>query len=216
MINAPLKERVYAAVLDGIVSGEYTPDALLSEKQLTEKLHVSKSPVREALVELCAQGVLKSAPRQGYRVVRFTERNVRDILEFRTMLEVGCLRACFDKITPVQIRRLQSIVECEFLHLTRQDLRDYWTNTLNFHLTLASYAENEYIYKHLSTLLNTSMRAYLQLYWRKWEDGTLAKPSVLHAQIVESIANRDREEALRLLERDINTFTIEPVGGNAK
>ena len=107
-------------------------------------------------------------------------------------------------------------MECEFLHLTRQDLRDYWTNTLNFHLTLASYAENEYIYKHLSTLLNTSMRAYLQLYWRKWEDGTLAKPSVLHAQIVESIANRDREEALRLLERDINTFTIEPVGGNAK
>lgn len=214
MLNGSLKERVYTDVLNGIITGEYTPDTLLSEKQFMEKLGVSKSPVRESLVELCAQGVLKSAPRQGYKVVRFTEQNVRDILQFRTMLECGCLNACFDAITPVQLRRLESIVEYEFLYLSRQDPRDYWTNTLNFHLTLASYSENEYIYNHLSMLLNTSIRAYLQLYWSKWEDGTLTKPSILHNQIVESIARRDRDAALLLLRKDINTFTTEPAGGN--
>ena len=55
-----LKEQVYAAVIRDVISGEYPPNAILSEKQLIERFSVSKSPVRDALIELCNEGVLRS------------------------------------------------------------------------------------------------------------------------------------------------------------
>ncbi|NLF28947.1 MAG: GntR family transcriptional regulator [Clostridiales bacterium] len=206
MTSGTLKDKVYAAVLRGIIGGEYNVESVLSEKQLTEKLQVSKSPVREALVELCSQGVLRSVPRLGYIVVRYTDRNIRDILQFRTMLECGCLRESFEDITPTQLCRLESVVESEFLFLSQKDTKDYWNGTLNFHLTLASFAENEFIYGQLRHALNTSMRAYLQLYWDRWQDSSFMEPSILHRQIVESIRGHDRDGAIELLRRDINTF----------
>ena len=206
MTSGTLKDKVYAAVLRGIIAGEYNVDSVLSEKQLTEKLQVSKSPVREALVELCSQGVLRSVTRLGYIVVRYADRNIRDMLQFRTMLECGCLAESFDGITPTQLCRLESVVESEFLFLSQKDTKDYWNGTLNFHLTLASFAENEFIYGQLRQALNTSMRAYLQLYWDRWQDSSFMEPSILHRQIVESIRGHDRDGAIELLRRDINTF----------
>ncbi len=185
---------------------KFRVESIISEKQLTERFGVSKSPVREALVELCSQGVLKSIPRQGYAVVRLSERNIRDILALRTMVECGCLTESFDDITPTQICRLESIVENEFLFLTRSDSKDYWSGTMNFHLTLASFSENEYIYGQLRTALNTSMRAYLQLYPERWRDGSFMQPSALHLEIVRSIRDGDREAAIEFLRKDISTF----------
>lgn len=208
MISGTLKGKVYSAVLLGIINGEYTVDSVISEKQLAEKLQVSKAPVREALVELCSQGILRSVPRIGYIVVRYTDRNIREIIEYRTMLECGCLERSFDQITPTQLCRLDSIVESEFLFLSSGDKLDYWNHTFNFHLTLASFAENEFIYNHLDSALNTYMRAYIQLYWDKWESSSFLEPSLLHREIVESIRHHDRERAVELLKRDINTLCI--------
>jgi len=208
MISTSLKERVYSSVIHGIISGEYTVDTVLSENQLCKKLQVSKSPVREALVELCSQGILRSVPRCGYIIVRYTDRNIRDILQFRTMLECGCLESSFDRITPTQLRHLEEIVTREFSYLSERDRLDYWDDTLNFHLTLASFADNEYIYNQLRQALNTSIRAYLQFYWDKWDDSFLAEPSVLHRQLVQCIRDGDRQKSIALLEKDINTFLI--------
>ena len=206
MINASRKDQVYSATLRSIINGEYTVDSIISEKKLAEKLNVSKAPVREALVELCSQGILKSVPRVGYLVVRFTDRNIRDVLEFRTMLEVGLLEKSFDTITPTQLCRLESIVDNEFLFLSNDDISDYWNNTLNFHLTLASFSENEFIYNQIRSALSTCLRAYIQIYWDKWESSSLLTPSKLHRHIVDCIRSHDRPGALEFLTRDINTF----------
>ena len=54
--GATLKEQVYATVMHNLIDGSYNVESVLSEKKLSEQLNVSKAPVREALVELCAQG----------------------------------------------------------------------------------------------------------------------------------------------------------------
>lgn len=68
-----LKKKVYDDVLQSIVRGEYSADDIISEGMLIEKYNVSKSPVREALVQLCSENVLKSIPRCGYMVVKLTK-----------------------------------------------------------------------------------------------------------------------------------------------
>ena len=65
-----LKKKVYDDVLQSIVRGEYSADDIISEGMLIEKYNVSKSPVREALVQLCSENVLKSIPRCGYHLLR--------------------------------------------------------------------------------------------------------------------------------------------------
>jgi DNA-binding GntR family transcriptional regulator len=138
--------------------------------------------------------------------VRLTIQNIRDILQYRTMLECGCLDACFDKITPTQICRLEDIVEREFMYLSNLDPKDYWDGTLNFHLTLASYADNEYIYSQLRKALDTFMRAFLQFYWDKLKDNSFSAPSELHREIVNNIRLGNKETAIELLRQDINTL----------
>lgn len=202
MTSGTLKDRVYAAVLFDVINGEYTVDSVISEKKLSERMQMSKAPVREALIELCAQGILRSVPRQGYVVVRYTERNIEEMLQYRMILECGSLEDCFDRITPTQLRRLESVVESEFLFLARNDTKDFWSHTFNFHLTLVSFSENEFVYDRLSSALNACMRAYLQLYWKKDQEDFPAPP-VLHREIVESIRQGDKARTLEMLRRDI-------------
>ena len=205
MTSVSLKDRVYAQVLHDVISGEYGVESIISEKKILEQMQVSKAPVREALIHLCAEGVLSSVPRQGYVVVRYGERELREILDYRAMIECGSLEASFDHITRTQLRRLESIVEGEFLFLSANDARDFWQHTFNFHLTLMSFSENEFAYERLDSALSACMRAYRQLYHDRMRGGMPAPPRT-HRDIVEYIRQGERQRAVETLRRDIYTL----------
>ena len=69
MISQSLKEKVYSTILSSVISGQYPAGSFINEKTLCDELQASRAPVREALIELCAQDILKSYPRKGYLVV---------------------------------------------------------------------------------------------------------------------------------------------------
>ena len=94
---------------DLAVTVEYRPNDILTENQMIEKFGVSKSPVREALVELCKDGVLINIPRMGYQVRAVTLKEIMDILEFRVDVEVGGLRKSFPVLTRENINMLRMI-----------------------------------------------------------------------------------------------------------
>ena len=81
MQKETLKERVYRGIYEAVTNGEYRPNDILTENQMIEKFGVSKSPVREALVELCKDGVLINIPRMGYQVRAVTLKEIMDILK---------------------------------------------------------------------------------------------------------------------------------------
>lgn len=62
-----LKDQVYESILEDIFQGNVSPGDILNEKALLEKYHCSKSPVREALMALCADGILKISPATAMR-----------------------------------------------------------------------------------------------------------------------------------------------------
>ena len=111
MQKETLKERVYRGIYEAVTNGEYRPNDILTENQMIEKFGVSKSPVREALVELCKDGVLINIPRMGYQVRAVTLKEIMDILEFRVDVEVGGLRKSFPVLTRENINMLRMIAE---------------------------------------------------------------------------------------------------------
>ena len=203
-----LKEQVYAAVIRDVISGEYPPNAILSEKQLIERFSVSKSPVRDALIELCNEGVLRSIPRFGYEVVAYTEKDVREIIEFRGVLESHCLRQCAGSLTAADFERLdQFLVQSEQLAHSEQEIVAHWENNVSFHLLLCSLAQNEYIYKELERSMNVQLRAYAQFHWDRWHKTAIILDVDTHKMIVRALARRDLEEALRVLRQDLGLWT---------
>ena len=206
MISQSLKEKVYSTILSSVISGQYPAGSFINEKALCDELQASRAPVREALVELCFQDILKSYPRKGYLVVKYTERELHELVDFRILIECDSLRRNFDKITSTQIAQLDAIVQNEFLLLFKQDVRDYWNSSINFHMTLAANLENTYTYKQLYAALNASMRGYLQLYWHEWTHNGFPPPSELHAKVVVCIREGDRDQAIEYLREDIDTF----------
>jgi DNA-binding GntR family transcriptional regulator len=101
MQKETLKERVYRGIYEAVTNGEYRPNDILTENQMIEKFGVSKSPVREALVELCKDGVLINIPRMGYQVRAVTLKEIMDILkglhnEGRTVILITHDNSCFN------------------------------------------------------------------------------------------------------------------------
>ena len=87
-----LKNMVYQAILNGIFTDEYKPNQIINEQELVQKFGCSKTPIREALVTLCNEGILRSFPRFGYQVVSVSREEAQNILDFRLVLEGGYLR----------------------------------------------------------------------------------------------------------------------------
>lgn len=86
-----LKDIVYDAIMEDIYAGVHKPGDILNEGTLVAKYRCSKSPVREALIALCENHVLRNIPRYGYEVTRLTMDDIREMLEFRYCLEGGAL-----------------------------------------------------------------------------------------------------------------------------
>ena len=82
-----LKDQVYQKIIEMICNGQLPPDTIFTESQMIELFKVSKSPVREALIQLCHEEVLKSIPRCGYQVVSVSIKSIRDLTVLRLYLD---------------------------------------------------------------------------------------------------------------------------------
>lgn len=87
-----LGEQVYRAIREQIVSGRLRPGEKLSDLRLSNALHVSRTPVREALYRLAQEGVVQVYRRRGFAVTTITAHDVRELYEIRLGLELMAVR----------------------------------------------------------------------------------------------------------------------------
>ena len=80
-IAAPLKQRVYQELKAKIERGELAQGEKIGELAVSEAMGVSRTPVREALIQLEADGYLEGVPRRGFRVRSFDEQSAREVFE---------------------------------------------------------------------------------------------------------------------------------------
>ncbi|GGY43462.1 GntR family transcriptional regulator [Streptomyces omiyaensis] len=90
--RSTLSRQIADALRDEVLAGRLHPGQEFTVKQIAEQYGVSATPVREALVELCAQGLLDSDQHRGFRVHRFTVADYRDMVEARMLVVDGVFR----------------------------------------------------------------------------------------------------------------------------
>ncbi|WP_418454856.1 GntR family transcriptional regulator [Allofournierella sp.] len=197
-----IKEQISESIFEDITTGIYPPGTVLNEGTLMEKYGASKSPVREALVELCNEGVLTNIPRFGYQVVPITPGQFRDMQELRLIIEESALRRTVPFITDDQLAELEENVRAGAYLAEEKDVLKHWRHNMSFHLLLCKQCQNLYLYKTLVGILRFFSRGALQYYTNSWEKSKRTD-TTSHERILEALRARDTETAVALLRKDI-------------
>lgn len=202
-----LKDIVYDAIMEDIYAGVHKPGDILNEGTLVAKYQCSKSPVREALIALCENHVLRNIPRYGYEVTRLTMEDIREMLEFRYCLEGGTLLKRGGRITPRQLDELEQLnQEC-----LRDDVtpREHWMANLTFHVALIHACGNHYIDEQVKGCMRRLTRAYAQFRWgMDQQELHMSCDCRHHKALLEALREKNSTKAVKILKQDLADFTL--------
>ncbi len=160
----------YALLRAAIISGKLRPDERLRENQLAAQLGVSRTPVREALLLLETDGLVRSTLNRGTVVRRILPTEIRDTYDVRVILESRAAALAARRISPGEIdhlQRLQDEMEArnEAVMRPRELIADLTELNAEFHTVLVNAAGNPVLGRLANTLIQTPLyaRAYYSL-----------------------------------------------------
>lgn len=156
--GSTLKRRTVELITDAILSGELTPGQRVNESHLARQLHVSRSPIREALQQLQEQSLIVNIPRRGMFVVTLGEDDIQKINSLRIVLEAETLRLARRNLTAQREKQLEQLL-ARMETATPSATKLCMKFDFEFHRTIWRFGENEYLEKVL-TGLATPVFAY--------------------------------------------------------
>ena len=183
-----LKDHVYDHIASRIESGELSVGDHISEQSICAAMGVSRTPVREALILLAADGYLDNEPRRGFKVHGFDKERAQEVFEILGALDGEAAFLACDKLSDEDFAQMHFLIDSMDLAIKNTLFRNYDDLQKTFHETYFNQCNNERLIKEISTLLrHFSKREYSNL------DKELQKELL-------SKANSEHKEILRLLE----------------
>lgn len=180
-----VEEMVVAAIREAVLSGIYGPGDKLPQEKLAQALGVSRIPVRAALRQLEAKGLVVFSPHRGATVRTLEPSDVQEIYELRILLETFAVRSAVERITAEEIDELGEIAE----ELDRLGEGEEWlTLRERFYSRLYAIAE-----KPLTAELIAKLRADVGRYWLSLR--LVDHSSTTHRVIIDAIKAGDAQHA---------------------
>jgi DNA-binding GntR family transcriptional regulator len=189
---AKAAETAYEVIRQGVLSGEFARGQRLREEELAARVGVSRTPVREALRRLNAEGLVDFTPNRGAKVTAWSERELEDLYEARALLEGFGARLAAGRITADEIAELHATAE-EMAEVAGPDAADRLTE-LNgrFHRAIVRASRNT----QLDTLVRGVMDVPL-IYrtFQRYSPERLRASQSHHRELVEAFRAGDGEWA---------------------
>lgn len=202
--NSNLKEYIHDQILKDVIEGTLQPNMILHEKKLMEQYGVSRSPVREALIQLCSEGTLCNYPKRGYEVSSITEKEIQDIIHFRIAVECSFLMQCGPNISDETLKKLDEyITDHVVLQANGLTALQHWTSNMKFHLLLFSSYDNPYTYQKLKEAMTIQTRFYAQKRSKKWQTPVFTDRDILHQAVLDYLKQKNYTMASSILKADI-------------
>jgi DNA-binding GntR family transcriptional regulator len=139
---ASLHEDVLSQLRGHIVEGHLDPGARIPERELCEKFGISRTPLREALKVLAAEGLVELLPNRGARVRQFTEADIRSLFEVLSGLDFVAGRLACERITDDAIASIERLHLDMYTHYLRHELADYFRLNQGIHQAIVDAAAN--------------------------------------------------------------------------
>jgi DNA-binding GntR family transcriptional regulator len=144
-----LKKQAYEAIKNAIIHHAILPGEVLYERNLSESLGISRTPIREALPLLELGGWVKSIPRKGTFVSNIFKQDVEEVVQIRRALEILVIELLIPSISPEDIKEIERLYgkQCE-----QQDTKTFITTDRQFHTYLAQLSGNRQLVKLMQSI----------------------------------------------------------------
>lgn len=147
-----LKEQAYDKLKELIITGALEPGALQNEKRLAEALGVSRTPVREALLELSQEGMVAFVQGKGVEICKFTIQQIREVFEIRRIIEGYIIKKIAPRLTDLEINEIDKNIRNQEKMLLKTDRPAFIEYDKQFHLYMAARIGNHQIGSILDNL----------------------------------------------------------------
>ena len=188
----PLRDVVFNTLRQAIITGEFAPGERLMEISLANRLGVSRTPVREAIRKLELEGLVIMIPRKGAQVARITEKNLRDVIEIRTVLEEFAAVLACERIDQAGLHDLRQAHEDFIRSVENGDILDIVDKDETFHDTIFRATNNDRLISIINNLREQFYR-YRMEYLK--EPGTHKLLLKEHEAIYSALKKHDKAEA---------------------
>jgi DNA-binding GntR family transcriptional regulator len=196
-----LSARVYSQIKNLILCNEIMPGQKLQHQQLSDRLGVSRTPVREALTRLAQEGYVSLLPNRGFTCKEIRLQEARELYELREALEVFAVERAIQRLTDKGLDRLAAKMTLYGEDVEKRFSRDRLVCDQELHLEIARLSGNE-------TLVKTLTQVFERIILKRRTDG-LYDPSrgraahQEHLMLYQAMNRRDAAAAVRLIREHI-------------
>lgn len=205
LIRQSLHESLVAPLREMILSGELRAGEKVPEEQLCERFGVSRTPIREALKVLAAEGVLQIMPHRGAIVARITEDQVNELFPIMASLERLAGRLACAAATDADIARVRALHDEMMRLYAVGDEPNYLAANRRIHDAFFVIAGNATLHAYYQQVLTRihSCRFVMRKTPEHWRAAVLE-----HEQMIAALEARDGETLGSLLERHVTGTTV--------
>ncbi|QOV37039.1 GntR family transcriptional regulator [Streptomyces ferrugineus] len=200
----PAADRVYTHVKQGVLDRRYEGGTLLTEGELAEAVGVSRTPVREALLRLEVEGLIKLYPKKGALVLPVSAQEIKDVVETRILVEEHAARKAVPA-PPGLIERLQELLDRQKAQAAAGDLAAAAVTDRCFHAEIVRSGGNEILSRLYDQLRDRQLRMGVAVLHS--HPDRIAKTLAEHEEILQALRSGDAEAAVGLVHRHIDWFS---------
>src|SRR3954467_15798109 len=176
-----LREQAQQVIRASILAGELAAGEIYSASTLAERLGVSPTPVREAMLELANGGLVEAVRNRGVRILTADEDDLDEISQLRLMLEVPSMRIVAERASDDELRALRDTVEQIEATATAADVAGFLLADRAFHLGMLELTGNRRLVRLVAQLRDQTRIAGIIPLAR---EGNLAKSAAEHRAIL--------------------------------
>lgn len=192
LIHNSLHDEVAAQLRDRIFGGELLPGTFLDEARLAEQLQISRTPLREALKVLSAEGLVRHEPRRGSFVNEVTEQDLDEIFPVLALLEGRCAREAALHASDADLAQLEVLHDKLSRHARAKRINDYYAANFAIHEAIITLANNRWLALVIADLRKIVKLARLQ---QLHAPGRLEQSLSEHLAVFAALKARDPEGA---------------------
>ena len=187
-----LHEEVAARLRERIFEGALAPGAFLDEVQLAGEMNISRTPLREALKVLTAEGLVRHEPRRGCFVAEVTEQDLDEIFPVIALLEGRCAYEAARNASDADLQALEALHEKLARHARARRINDYYATNFAIHEAVIALAGNRWLAQVITDLRRIVKLARLQ---QRHAPGRLEQSLNEHLAVFAALKARDAEGA---------------------
>jgi DNA-binding GntR family transcriptional regulator len=191
-----LHEEVASRLRNMVFERQLAPGEWVDELKLARDWQISRTPLREALKVLAAEGLVTLVPRQGCRVTELSEDDADELFPVMALLEGRCAFEAVRKATPADIKVLRRLHEVLEKHAAAKNIDGYYRSNHEFHSKVQALADNRWLDRATNDL-RTFLRLLRgrQLNWPGRIEASLNE----HRVLMDAIEQRDAARAERVM-----------------